>query len=200
MKKLLYITIAATILKCFLLNYSHALNIPLGKSDGKSTAVGYVDMELIFQEFPETKKAKQEYYAEVEKRRKALSDQEAEIERINQRLVVLKTTLEDLLVATSTSTAVDSSTDTVHFQESESLETELAKKKDELEISRKKAVKELEKLEENRSLQILGRIYNILKDLAQEEGISMVVDKTSILYGSEAVDLTYKLRNRLRGR
>ena len=223
MKKRLYIIIALTTLNFAITNALKALEIPLGKAEGKSTTVGYVDMELIFQEFPETKKAKQEYYAEVETRRKMLAGQEEDIAKLNQRLLVLKTTLESLVISTSAAAeaGVESSTEAAGGEEAapeagkseiekssatatkpelEKLEKEPDEKKEALETTKQKAVKELEELEESRSLQILGRIYNILEELAQEEGISMVVDKSSILYGSEAVDLTHKLKNRLRGR
>ena len=46
---------------------------------------------------------------------------------------------------------------------------------------------------------ILGKIYQALRDLAQEEQVTLVVDKASILYGDSAIDLTEKLQNKVRG-
>ena len=44
-----------------------------------------------------------------------------------------------------------------------------------------------------------GLIYKALKDLANEEQVTLVVDKSSILFGSAEIDLTDKLQQRVRG-
>lgn len=44
---------------------------------------------------------------------------------------------------------------------------------------------------------ILGRIYFLLRELAVSEGVSVVIDRRSILFGHAAVDLTAKLIEKL---
>jgi Skp family chaperone for outer membrane proteins len=46
---------------------------------------------------------------------------------------------------------------------------------------------------------ILGKIYQALRDVANEEQVVVVVDKSSILYGDANIDLTEKLQERVRG-
>jgi len=76
-------------------------------------------------------------------------------------------------------------------------ETELAKKEEGLRLSQHQTERELLEFENNKSEIILGRIYLVLKELAVKEGVSVVVDKRTILFGHSAVDLTDKLVKKL---
>lgn len=62
---------------------------------------------------------------------------------------------------------------------------------------RKNAEEELLKDERYKSQKIILGIYSALKDLAMEQGASVVIDKESILYGNKAVDLTDTLLEKL---
>ena len=59
------------------------------------------------------------------------------------------------------------------------------------------AEKELSEYEEAQTKQLLGKIYNAMQKLAQQEEISVVADKRNILYGKKTSDLTQKLLNLL---
>jgi len=72
-------------------------------------------------------------------------------------------------------------------------EKEVNKKEEELKELRKKFDKELLEYENNQTEKILGEIYIKIKELSIREGVSVVVDKKSILFGHKAVDLTDKL-------
>ena len=61
------------------------------------------------------------------------------------------------------------------------------------------AEKNLLDLESRRSEILLGKIYRAVQEVAQREGISVVVDKSGIIYGHSAVDLTDKVLKYLRG-
>jgi len=76
-------------------------------------------------------------------------------------------------------------------------ETDLAKKQEDLRLSQRQAERELLEYETHKSEMILGRIYLALKELAVKEGVSVVVDKRTILFGHSAVDLTGKLIEKL---
>lgn len=78
------------------------------------------------------------------------------------------------------------------------LEKELAQKRGDLKALREKTEKELADMENRRSEIILGKIYAALRHVATEEGISVVVDKGSTLYGRKTVDLTDKLLEHIR--
>jgi len=56
-----------------------------------------------------------------------------------------------------------------------------------------KAEKELLEYEDSKTKLILGKIYTALKRLSAQEGVSVVIDKRNILYGTNTVDLTKRL-------
>ncbi|MHB0996267.1 MAG: OmpH family outer membrane protein [Elusimicrobiales bacterium] len=76
-------------------------------------------------------------------------------------------------------------------------EAELKAKEEDLRYSQKQAEKELLDYEGRKSELLLGRIYTALKELAVKEEVSVIVDKRSILFGQNAVDLTGKLLKKL---
>ncbi len=78
------------------------------------------------------------------------------------------------------------------------LDKDVADREEELINYKKRSEKELVELEGKRSEMILGKIYIVLRQLAAEENLSVVVDKKTILYGYTAVDLTDKLLERLK--
>jgi Skp family chaperone for outer membrane proteins len=57
---------------------------------------------------------------------------------------------------------------------------------------------ELTRIETATSRSLLGEIYKKVQDIARSEGVSIIIDKKSILYGNGAVDLTDKLIEALR--
>lgn len=61
------------------------------------------------------------------------------------------------------------------------------------------AEKNLLDLESRKSELLLGKIYRAVQEVARKEGVSVVVDKGSILYGHNAVDLTDKVLKQLKG-
>ena len=76
-------------------------------------------------------------------------------------------------------------------------ERELSLKEEELRQAQRQSERELLEYEGRKSELILGRIYVALKELAIKEEVSVIVDKRSILFGQNAVDLTGKLLKRL---
>jgi Skp family chaperone for outer membrane proteins len=60
--------------------------------------------------------------------------------------------------------------------------------------------KELAKFEESKTMKVMSEFYGLINDMAKEENISIVIEKSGILYGNPGVDLTEKLKERLRGK
>lgn len=196
-----------------------ALEIPLKQSygEGGGVTIAYVDMETIFREFPETAKAKEEYYRMLNEQRTALADKEKQLADLREQLAVLKSTLEQaqtpaVTPVTSTDTAAAQvSTVTVSGLEISTAalsamadsvaqrERLLQEQETALLQEQRRTAEELKQLEKRRALQIYGKLYKALTQLADEEGISLVVDKSSILYGQTAMDLTERLSRRVRG-
>jgi Skp family chaperone for outer membrane proteins len=76
---------------------------------------------------------------------------------------------------------------------------ELERKQAQLREEQDSAEKNLLDLESRRSEILLGKIYKAVQEVARREGVSVVVDKTGILYGHNAVDLTDKVLKYLKG-
>lgn len=72
-------------------------------------------------------------------------------------------------------------------------EKQLGETEEILRAGQRRAEKELLAQESRKTEAILGRIYFLLRELAVAEGVSVIIDKRSILFGHAAVDLTEKL-------
>ena len=76
-------------------------------------------------------------------------------------------------------------------------EAELSAREEELRLFQRQSEKDLLEQESRKSEMLLGRIYVALKELAVKEEVSVIIDKRSILFGQNAVDLTGKLLKKL---
>lgn len=184
---------------------SYALEIPLGGESGGSGGGGgkiaYVDMERIFQVYPQTREAKEDYAKQLAKKRQQLADKEAELANLKSRVSVLESTLKDVN-ANGATAAPQASTPTASGESPQSLldmKKDLEQKQAELEDLRKRAADDLAAFERQQTQLIFGKIYQALRDVCSEEQVTLVVDKASILYGSADIDLTEKLQTRVRG-
>ncbi|MBL0350812.1 MAG: OmpH family outer membrane protein [Elusimicrobia bacterium] len=186
-----------------------SLEIPLKRGTNQATRVGFVDMDKIFREYPETQKARADYYKALEKRRSELASREKELASLDGPGPVGGTStppavstglfslpLELTPPAASTGTAAVAPPAP---PDPEEREAERRQKREEIAAARASAARELKELEEKKSVQILGALYKTLVQLAQEKGVDLVVDKSAILYGQSAIDLTEPLARRLRG-
>ena len=184
-----------------------ALDIPLtgGAAGEGGMKIGYVDMERIFQVFPQTRDAKADYAEQLAKKREALAELEDELKALRTRLSILQSTLTGYAPADPEAPAEgdappeepgDAAANTRNV---EALRRELEAKEAEFEEARQRSAQDLAAFEKRQSQIILGKIYQALKELAAERQISLVVDKSSILFGSAEVDLTDDLQRRVRG-
>ncbi len=213
---------ALAVAACFAVS-ARSLEIPLKRGSREGTRVGFVDMEKIFREYPETQKARADYFKELERRRADLADKEREVTRLEGEADAWEETISPPAVSTGLFTlppvlassataaapplspapgaelALSSSTVPGGGQSLARREAEIKKRREELDAARQSAAKMLKDLEDKRSLQILGSLYKALVQVAEEKGVEMVVDKTAILYGQNAVDLTEALSRRVRG-
>jgi Skp family chaperone for outer membrane proteins len=178
---------------------SLALDIPLSGATQAAggTSLGYVDMERIFQIYPKTLAAKEDYEKQRQKKREQLAAKEQELTNIKNRIAVLESTVKGADAPKSEETgelAADAQP-----QSLPTMKQQLVDRQAELDDLRKQAIKDLSTFESQQSQLILGNIYQALRDLALEEQVTVVVDKSSILYGDAAIDLTEKLQQKVRG-
>lgn len=76
-------------------------------------------------------------------------------------------------------------------------EAELSKKESELEVFIGLAEQEIRQMEEGKSMTVMARIYRTLEDISSRQGYSVVLDKSDILYGESAIDITDQLIQKL---
>jgi Skp family chaperone for outer membrane proteins len=115
-----------------------------------------------------------------------------------QTLMKLKTEKDNSLITAKIKTKQDEITKEQSLLDKKQLQ--LVKLSDEYDIKRKEKEIELAEFEKNKTLAIMSDFYRLIEDIAKEENISVVVEKSSILYGLPKVDLTEKARERLRGK
>ncbi|MDD5628838.1 MAG: OmpH family outer membrane protein [Elusimicrobia bacterium] len=252
---------------------SHAIELSLEENKAERGNIGFVDTQRLFQLFPETRKAKENFEEAVRLAEDQINQRKAEILRLRKELDSLKVEREALARSTPTPVAaapavstaavevpavaalrpstaaaalplvinlpgatagpvviappasvlpviaVAVSTPAVPAPVAVSsaaapalpdalavLDERIAQKTQELERKRAQAREEQEAAEKNlldlesrKSEILLGKIYKAVQEVARREGISVVVDKTGILYGHNAVDLTEKVLKHLKG-
>jgi Skp family chaperone for outer membrane proteins len=74
-----------------------------------------------------------------------------------------------------------------------SIQADIAHKEAELTQEHDEADRGLLDVESRKTDQVLARLYRAVTEVARREGVSVVIDKTTILYGHPAVDLTDKV-------
>lgn len=78
-------------------------------------------------------------------------------------------------------------------------QADLDRKEAELAKERQDADRGLIDVEGRKTDQVLARLYRAINEVARKEGVSVVIDKTNILYGHPHVDLTDKVLAHLKG-
>lgn len=164
-----------------------AVEIPFKRGDDREgTRIGFVDMQRIYREYPETQKARAEYNRELARFKADLVEKERALEGMKSRSLSVPSVSTDT-VTVSTVAATGGAGD------------DIARAQAELEAARNAAASALRDFESKQSVRILGQLHKALVDVATERGVAVVVDKASILYGENAVDLTEALHRKVRG-
>jgi len=76
-------------------------------------------------------------------------------------------------------------------------EAQLSKKESDLEVFIGLAEQEIRNMEEGKNMTVMARIYRTLEDISSRQGYSIVLDKSDILYGESAIDITEQLIQKL---
>ncbi|MBI3292078.1 MAG: OmpH family outer membrane protein [Elusimicrobia bacterium] len=77
---------------------------------------------------------------------------------------------------------------------------ELAKLETAFQDLRRQIEQEIHRMEEEKSLAVMARIYRALEEVANEESVTLIVDRQHVLYSKSALDLTEAVKQRLRGK
>jgi Skp family chaperone for outer membrane proteins len=57
---------------------------------------------------------------------------------------------------------------------------------------------EIEKMKQKTEAEIYAELYKIIKQIAQQEGLNVVIDKSGILYGEPEIDITDKVLKKIK--
>lgn len=157
----------------------------------RGVVIATVDLEKVFQVYPATKKARQDLEGIIVVKETEIASKRVEVFKLIEDIQKIKAQVQ---IDTTTPTApVDAAALTQK-------EEELKNKKEELKTLQKNVEKNLEDLEQAKAKTLLGRVYEALKELAQEKNVDIIVDKNAILWGSSKLDLTRDLIEKLKSK
>jgi len=172
----------------FLVPYGNAVML-------SSERIAYVDIERIFEEYKGTQQAKKKMQLEIETRRKEIDRLEKEIKDLEATRKKGEVWEAEPITGLVGGEGVEFSTVTVVRQPIPE-ETVESKKKN-LSGKVEDMKEELTRIEEEVTHQILGKIYDVIREIAREEGYAIVLDKKNVLYSQIENDLTEKVIKKL---
>jgi Skp family chaperone for outer membrane proteins len=143
---------------------------------------------------------------------------------INTEIEQLKTQLAQISVSATTSTIISSesisstkfiqssTTVVAQSEQVEQIKKNIEDKQKNLqqieqEINTKKQIvkqkqteieSEIEKMKQKTEAEIYAELYKIIKQIAQQEGLNVVIDKSGILYGEPEIDITDKVLKKIK--
>ncbi len=186
-----------------------------------STRIAFVDIERVFNEYKGTKDAKKKVSEEVRMKREKIIMMEVAIRELEEKIAGGITTLKGLIhdeeimtpdgyelkygtgslktqnmdvVGSTGAIEVAVSTDSVKLSETEML----AVKKKEIEDVIQNVRESLLDTEGIMKERIMGHIYDVIRDVAEEEGYCIVLNKEDVLFSEEeSIDLTEKIIQKL---
>jgi len=180
----------------FSLFYFFAYSLPAVRAVMLSSErIAYVDIDRVFDEYKGTKQAKKKIEIENETRRREIATLEKEIRDLDvaskkkERVEPVPTSglagQEGLEISTAPVVTKPLTEEVIRL------------KKEKLSKMVEKMGEELARLEKEITHQILGKIYDVIREIAQAEGYAIVLDKKNILYSEIENDLTEKVIQKL---
>jgi len=160
-----------------------------------SERIAYVDIERVFDEYKGTKQAKEKIEREIKTRRSEIATLEKEIRDLELTSREKERVEPVAVTGLAEKEKMEISTAPVVTKVLPEEEIRLKKKRlDELIATTEQ---DLAGLEKGISRQILGKIYDVVREIAQAEGYAVVLDKKNILYSEMDNDLTEKVIKKL---
>ena len=204
------------------------LSIEIPTKDITVIRIGIIDMDKILNEYPLTQKLQQDIdvlrqnkMAEIVSIEKEIEDLikqkisiNTEIEQLNTQLVQITST-NNVIISTSeviSSTDVvqnttDSKTEQIEQinksitskqQNLQQLEQEINKKREIVKQKQIEIESEIDKMKQKTESEIYAKLYTIIKQIAQQEELNVVIDKSGILYGEAQIDITEKVLKKIK--
>jgi len=190
----------------FLITIHHSPFTILNAETISTQRLAFVDVDRIYEKFPMKALAEKEIKLRKEEYRIKLDEMDKKIRELE-----LKQALEaaEPEIEISTHTEVTSSTQAVSaVADAPEISTETVKElsiseqiselKEEKKLLTKEAKDSVKNLSGEYSIQIMGRIYDAVKEVADSHGYTVVINKSECLYGIPSTDLTDEVLKKLK--
>lgn len=134
--------------------------------------IAYVDISQVFDQFSETKKITNVLNKEIETKKEEIEKRQKKIEKLEKELK-----------------------EAIMLSEQERAKREAIIEQEKLNLQKfaDETKSNLLREEQEQTQRIIKIIYGVVKDIAVKEGISIVVDKSVVLYGIDEIDLTQEV-------
>lgn len=185
--------------------------------------IAVVDMNKAITELPLSKKAQEEIELFKQNKLNEIANLEKELEdtlkeeislnmEINQIQHQISKLESELEITISTLSAVSQSTPTITNTDNkenklaelkeeinkkqknlENIRETIDNKKNKIKMEKEKIEKEIEQKKQRYEIEIYAELYKIIQQIAKNENINIVIEKSAILYGTPQVDITQKV-------
>lgn len=176
-----------------------ALEIPISgvlERDGSTAkSIAFVDMEQVFEAHPMTTKYKNDLKSFAKTRKNVIDGMVNEYKKLENQLTEIGTKFNQAQSEDNQQTLSELA---VQFDNTKkAMETQ----KEKIADMSQRTKNELAIMEEQNSLKVLQDIDIIIKEVSKKRGSEIILDKDSVLCGSESCeDLTNEVIKRLKGR
>lgn len=80
----------------------------------------------------------------------------------------------------------------------EQIDQTITDKKQQVKQKRDELNVEIEKIKQKTEMQLYAELYQIIQQIAQQENLNIIIDKSGILYGESNIDITEKVLKKLK--
>ncbi len=193
--------------------------LELATSDIFVFRVGVVDMDKVLQNYPKAQQYEYNYIQMKNIKQQEISLIEQEIENLMKKKIEYTTELEQLNIQlkqlqqkqevfVSTQNVEISSVEQKEYSQQiqqinsniesrqkdiSEIEKTISEKRNLLKEKQKEMESELDKYKEKSEAEIFASLYEIISEVAVEEKLNIVIEKSGILYGIPEIDITDKI-------
>jgi len=197
----------------FFVAFLLVITIPNGRCEFvlSTEKIGYIDIEKVFNEYKGTKRAKSELSEEIRDIKEEIMLIDKEIDDLEEKIRDKSLSLIEEENPSGDSEQENNQSDTATQSASESSQdekrggiAELREKIDSLKNEKAKLGNKLKTIKEDSfktdskiSHNIMGDIYDVVKEIALEKGYAIILNKKDIIYSRQDTDITEEAIKRL---
>jgi Skp family chaperone for outer membrane proteins len=176
-----------------------ALEIPLKgavkRSDSRGSRIIFVDMERVFNSHPMAERSKTELRNFAKTRKDAIETMITQLDGMQEQVRAVSVKITEVQDAGDEAALSDLA------GQLDSIQKSMEEQKTKIADLSKRTKLELSAMEEKNSLEVLKDIEIVLKEVSKKHDCEIMLDKQSVLYGSDACeDVTDEVIRKLKGR